>query len=112
MINSNQTLTLNLLAPEKLFCDFNYWSSLFSQDLQFLLEEVDGVPLNNLSSSAFEIIFPFLLLAISEYKISNKKLLGGICLDNLLNLWFDKYSVNKSGFFELNPITKSADIQI
>ena len=27
-----QELKLNLLPPDKLYCDFNYWSSLFTQD--------------------------------------------------------------------------------
>ena len=97
---TNSTLTLNLLPPEKLFCDFNYWSTLFSQDMQIIWDKGHGVPLNELPAGVSDIIFPFLLLAIADYKISNKNKLSGVGLDNLLNLWFDKYSINKKGYFE------------
>ena len=46
-------------------------------------------------------IFPYLLLALSDYKSLHKVNLSGIGLDNLLNLWFDKYSLNKKGYFQL-----------
>tara|TARA_Y100000991_G_scaffold204256_1_gene179632 strand:- start:679 stop:1005 length:327 start_codon:yes stop_codon:yes gene_type:complete len=99
-------LTLNLLPPEKLFCDFNYWSSLFSQDMQVLWDKGHGIPLNKLPSGVSDMIFPYLLLALSDYKSSNKKKLEGIGIDNLLNLWFDKYLLNKNGYFELASLTK------
>ena len=51
-------------------------------------------------------IFPYLLLALSDYMILNKKNLKGIGLDNLLNLWFDKYSLNKNGYFQLTSLTR------
>ena len=46
-------------------------------------------------------IFPYLLLALSDYKTSQINKMNGIGLDNLLSLWFDKYLLNKSGYFEL-----------
>ena len=55
-------------------------------------------------------IFPYLLLALSDYKIMNKKKLSGIGLDNLLNLWFDKYSLNKNGYFQLSTPTWNTKI--
>ena len=100
-------LTLNLLPPEKLFCDFNYWSTLFSQDMQILWKKGHGIPLNKLPSGASDLIFPYLLLALSDYKLSNKKKLSGIGIDNLINLWFDKYSLNKNGYFELTASPKT-----
>ena len=48
-------------------------------------------------------IFPYFLLALADYKLTNKKKTGGVGLDNLINLWFDKYSLNKNGYFELIP---------
>ena len=106
---STQELKLNLLPPEKLYCDFNYWSSLFTQDMQIIWEKGHSVPLKNLPRGLSDLIFPYLLLAISDYKILNKKYLGGIGIDNLLNLWFDKYSLNKNGYFQLtNPKTNSS----
>ena len=107
MTSSMPVLTLNLLPPEKLFCDFNYWSSLFSRDMQILWDKGHGVPLNKLPSGVSDMIFPYLLLALADYKISNKKKLLGIGLDGLINLWFDKYSLNKNGYFELLPPGKS-----
>jgi len=97
------TLTLNLLPPEKLFCNLNYWSSLFAQDMQMLWDKGHGVPLNKLPSGASDMIFPYFLLALADYKLTNKKKIAGIGLDNLINLWFDKYSLNKNGYFELIP---------
>ena len=94
---STQELKVNLLPPNKLFCNFNYWSSLFSQDMQLLWDKGHGVPLDRLPPGVSDMIFPYLLLALSDYKIANKKKLLGIGLDNLLNLWFDKYSLNKNG---------------
>ena len=107
MTNSTPVLTLNLLPPEKLFCNFNYWSSLFSQDMKLLWNKGHGVPLSKLPSGISDMIFPYLLLALSDYKLSNKNMLLGIGLDNLLNLWFDKYSINKNGYFELIPPAKT-----
>ena len=106
MSSLSPVLTLNLLPPEKLFCDFNYWSSLFSQDMQVLWEKGHGIPLNKLPSGVSNMIFPYLLLALSYYKSSNKKKLEGIGIDNLLNLWFDKYLLNKNGYFELVNLPK------
>ena len=100
-MNSSSSLTLNLLPPEKLYCDFNYWSSLFSQDMKVLWNKGHGVPLHNLPKGASDMIFPYLLLALADYKISNKRKLFGIGIDSLINLWFDKYSINKNGYFEL-----------
>ena len=101
MNSSTQILKLNLLPPEKLYCDFNYWSSLFNQDMKMIWEKGHGVPLNKLPPGVSDMIFPYLLLALSDYKILNKKKLAGIGLDNLLNLWFDMYSLNKNGYFKL-----------
>ena len=101
MTLSAHELNVNLLPPKKLFCNFNYWSTLFSQDMQLLWDKGHGVPLNRLPTGVSDMIFPYLLLALSDYKIANKRKLLGIGLDNLLNLWFDKYSLNKNGYFEL-----------
>ena len=101
MSSSNQLLKLNLLPPEKLYCDFNYWSALFTQDMQIIWDKGHCVPLKKLPPGVSDMIFPYLLLALSDYKIMNKKMLSGIGLDNLLNLWFDKYSLNKNGYFQL-----------
>ena len=101
MSSSVQILKLNLLPPEKLYCDFNYWSNLFTQDMQIIWEKGHSVPLKKLPQGISDMIFPYLLLALSDYKTSNKRNLKGIGLDNLLNLWFDKYSLNKNGYFEL-----------
>ena len=98
---STQVLKLNLLPPEKLYCDFNYWSSLFNNDMQIIWDKGHRTPLNKLPPGVSDVIFPYLLLALSDYKILNKKYLSGIGLDNLLNLWFDKYSLNKNGYFQL-----------
>ena len=105
MNSYNQEIKLNLLPPDKIYCDFNYWSSLFTHDLTLLWEKGNCVPLNKLPPDVSDIIFPYLLLALSDYKILNKKNLIGIGLDNLLNLWFDKYSLNKSGYFQLTSPT-------
>ena len=64
------------------------------------------MPLSKLPSGVSDMIFPYLLLALSDYKILNKKKLSGIGIDNLLNLWFDKYSLNKNGYFQLINSTK------
>ncbi len=101
-----QELKLNLLPPDKLYCDFNYWSSLFTQDMSILWEKGHCIPLKNLPAEVSDMMFPYLLLALSDYKILNKKTLKGIGLDNLLNLWFDKYSLNKNGYFHLTTLTK------
>ena len=99
-------LKLNLLPPEKLYCDFNYWSSFFSQDIQKILDKGHCVPLIKLPSGVSEMILPYLLLALSEYKILYKKNLSEIGIDKLLNLWFEKYSLNKNGYFQLTDPTK------
>ena len=101
MTSSTQLLKLNLLPPNKLYCDFNYWSALFNQDMQIIWDKGHHVPLKKLPSGVSDMIFPYLLLALSDYKIMNKEKLSGIGLDNLLNLWFDKYSLNKNGYFQL-----------
>ena len=106
MNSYTQGLKLNLLPPEKLYCNFNFWSSLFNQDMSILLENAHCLPLKNLSPDLSDIIFPYLLLALSDYKILNKRNLHGIGLDNLLNLWFDKYSLNKNGYFQLTSSTR------
>ena len=64
------------------------------------------VPLIKLPPQISDMIFPYLLLALSDYKTLNKKNLKGVGLDNLLNLWFDKYSLNKNGYFELTSSTR------
>ena len=102
MNSSTKLLKLNLLPPEKLFCDFNYWSALFNQDMQIIWDKGHFVPLKKLPTGVSDMIFPYFLLALSDYKIMNKKKLLGIGLDNLLNLWFDKYSLNKNGYFQLS----------
>ena len=106
MSSSTQILKLNLLPPEKLYCDFKYWSSLFTQDMQIIWDKGHGLPLNKLPKGVSDMIFPYLLLALSDYKVLNKKNLEGIGLDNLLNLWFDKYSLNKDGYFQLTTPTR------
>ena len=112
MSTSAQNLKLNLLPPEKLYCDFNYWSSLFTQDMQMIWEKGHCVPLNKLPPRVSDVIFPYLLLALSDYKTLNKKNLLGIGLDNLLNLWFDKYSLNKNGYFQLTHSTRNPTIKL
>ncbi len=107
MKSSSQELKLNLLPPDKLHCDFNYWSSLFTKDMEVLWKKGHCVPLKKLPPGVSDMIFPFLLLALSDYKILNKNKLTGIGLDNLLNLWFDKYSLNKNGYFQLTPPTQN-----
>ena len=94
-------LSLNLLPPNKLHCNFNHWSTLFSQDMQILWERAHGVPLKDLPAGVSDMIFPYLLLALSDYKTSQINQMNGIGIDNLLNLWFDKYFLNKEGYFEL-----------
>ena len=101
MSSSIKPLTLNLLPPERLFCDFNYWSSTFSHDMQKIWDKGHGVPLNNLPKGVSDMIFPYLLLALADYKILNKTKVAEVGLDNLINLWFDKYLSNKNGYFEL-----------
>ena len=101
MNSSASLLSLNLLPPEKLHCNFNYWSSIFSQDMQILWDRAHGVPLNRLPDGVSNMIFLYLLLALSDYKSSQLNKMSGIGIDNLLNLWFDKYLLNKNGYFEL-----------
>ena len=106
MNSSLPILSVNLLPPDKLHCNFNYWSSLFTHDMQIIWDKGHCVPLNKLPPEVSDMIFPYLLLALSDYKILNKKNLLGIGIDNLLNLWFDKYSLNKNGYFQLIKSTK------
>ena len=101
MNSSVPVLSVNLLPPEKLYCNFSYWSSLFSQDMQILWDKAHGVPLEKLPKGVSDMIFPYLLLALSDYKTSQMNKMNGIGLDNLLSLWFDKYLLNKNGYFEL-----------
>ena len=101
MNSSLPFLSVNLLPPEKLYCNFSYWSSLFSQDMQILWDRAHGVPLEKLPKGVSDMIFPYLLLALSDYKTSQINKMNGIGLDNLLSLWFDKYLLNKNGYFEL-----------
>ena len=101
MDSSFSISSINLLPPEKLHCNLNYWSTLFSQDMQILWDRAHGVPLNKLPKGVSDMIFPYLLLALSDYKTSQINKMYGIGLDNLLSLWFDKYLLNKNGYFEL-----------
>ena len=101
MNSSLPVLSVNLLPPEKLHCNFSYWSSLFSQDMQILWDRAHGVPLEKLPKGVSDMVFPYLLLALSDYKTSQINKMNGIGLDNLLSLWFDKYLLNKNGYFEL-----------
>ena len=110
MNSHKQELKINLLPPDKLYCDFNYWSSLFTQDMQILWDKAHLLPLKKLPPEVSDMIFPYLLLALSDYKIFNKEKLSGIGLDNLLNLWFDKYSLNKNGYFQLTPSTRNCNL--
>ena len=107
---STKELKFNLLPPEKLYCDFNYWSSLFTQDMKMIWDKGHCIPLNKLPPGVSDMIFPYLLLALSDYKTINKKNLSGIGLDILLNLWFDKYSLNKNGYFQLIDSTRNVKL--
>ena len=111
MSKSKKVLKLNLLPPEKLYCDFNYWSSIFTQDLKMILDKGHRIPLKKLPPVISDMIFPYLLLALSEYKTLNKKTLSEIRLDNLLKLWFNKYSLNKNGYFQLTNRTRKIKIK-
>ena len=91
------------MPPERLSCDFNYWSSIFSQDMKIIWDKAHGVPLNKLPKGVSDMIFPYLLLSLADYKILNKNKVSEIGIDNLINLWFDKYLLNKNGYFELLP---------
>ena len=104
MTSSSHVLTLNLLPPEKLYCDFNNWSSMFSHDMKILWERAHGIPLKKLPPGISDMIFPYLLLSLSDYKKSQLNKMSGIGIDNLLSLWFDKYLLNKNGYFELIKI--------
>jgi len=98
MNSSLPSLSVNLLPPEKLYCNFSYWSSLFSQDMQILRDRAHGVPLEKLPKGGSDMIFPYLLLALSDYKTSQINKMNGIGLDILLSLWFDKYLLNNNGY--------------
>tara|TARA_Y100000813_G_C23974221_1_gene263325 strand:+ start:191 stop:505 length:315 start_codon:yes stop_codon:yes gene_type:complete len=104
MHSSLPIISLNLLPPDKLYCNINYWSAAFSEDMQILWERAHGVPLTKLPSGVSDMIFPYLILALSDYKTSQKNNLNGIGIDNLLSLWFEKYLLNKNGYFELIKI--------
>ncbi len=54
MNSSDSNLTLNLLPPDKLYCNFNYWSSIFLNDMQILWDTSHGVPLKNLPPKTYE----------------------------------------------------------
>ena len=112
MSTSKKVLKLNLLPPEKLYCDFNYWSTIFTQDLHMILDKGHCIPLKKLPPAISDMIFPYLILALSEYKTLNKTTLSEIRLDNLLKLWFDKYSLNKNGYFQLTNPTKNIKIKL
>ena len=101
MKSSTSDFSLNLLPPEKLYCNINYWSAIFSQDMQVLWDKAHGVPLKRLPPGVSDMIFPYLLLALSDYKTSQINKMNGIGIDNLLSLWFDKYLLNREGYFEL-----------
>ena len=101
MNSSPPVLSLNLLPPKKLYCNFNYWSRIFSKDMQLIWDKAHGLPLNKLPQGLSDMIFPYLLLALSDYKSSQKNKMNGVGIDNLLHLWFDKYSLNRNGYFEL-----------
>ena len=104
MTSSSSLLRLNLLPPEKLYCDFDNWSSMFSSDMKILWEGSHGVPLKKLPNGISDLIFPYLILALSDYKKSQLNKMSGRGIDNLLSLWFDKYLLNKDGYFELIKI--------
>lgn len=104
MTSSSPVLALNLLPPDKLYCDFNNWSSIFSGDMQILWDKAHGLPLKKLPPGISDMIFPYLLIALSDYKKSQFNKMSGIGIDNLLTLWFDKYLLNKDGYFELIKI--------
>jgi len=101
MNKAEKNFSINLLPPSKLFCDFSYWSKIFSSDMKTLWEICDGKPLNSIPAKASDLIFPYLLLALSDYKKMQSNKMQGIGLDCLISLWFDKYSINKKGYFEL-----------
>ena len=101
MKSSVPMLSLNLLPPDRLHCDIDYWSSMFSNDMKIIWERGHGIPLNKLPTGVSDLMFPFLLLALSDYKTSQTNKMNGVGIDNLINLWFDKYLLNKDGYFEL-----------
>lgn len=59
-----QELKLNLLPPDKLYCDFNHWSSLFTQDMSILWEKGHCVPLKNLPSEVSDMIFSLFIISL------------------------------------------------
>ena len=58
---------LPFLSPDNLYCDFNYWRSFFKQNMKILWEKVHCVPSKKLPSEIFDMLFPYLLLALSDY---------------------------------------------
>ena len=56
MNSSLPYLSVNLLPPEKLYCNFSYWSSLFSQDMQILWDRAHGLPLEKLPKANSQIL--------------------------------------------------------
>ena len=79
MKSSFPILSINLLPPEKLYCNFNYWSSMFSQDMQILWDRAHGVPLEKLPKGVSDMIFPYLLLV-------GKMIIGKIDLEKQVHL--------------------------
>ena len=57
MNSPSPVISINLLPPKKLYCNFNYWSSLFSQDMQILWDKAHGVPLDKLPKGVSDMIF-------------------------------------------------------
>ena len=53
MNSSLPILSVNLLPPDKLYCNFSYWSTLFSQDMQILWDRAHGVPLKKTAKRGF-----------------------------------------------------------
>ena len=70
MNSSLPVLSVNLLPPDKLYFNFTYLSSLFSQDMQVLWDRAHGIPLEKLPKGVSDMIFPYLLLALSDYRTS------------------------------------------
>ena len=58
MNSSPPVLSLNLLPSEKLYCNFSYWSSMFSQDMQILWDRSHGVPLEKLPKGSADMSCP------------------------------------------------------
>ena len=86
-INSNtQELKLNTLLSDKLYCEFIFGALCLLKICGSFWIKFHCVPLKKLPPVRSDMISPYLLLALSDYKILNKKNLNGIRIDNLLNL--------------------------